>query len=127
MRQPYPTYNRRNLLYADMDGCLIRAVREEGFGDNQDSLSFYRRVIEAGIETQLTPTEQQIIELRYRRGIPAAEASRLLGIDRSTANRRLNRLCCDCSNLPGAVCWLWEMEIICLQNAVEFSRSTVLQ
>ena len=36
-------------------------------------------------------TEQQIIELRYRRGIPAAEASRLLGIDRSTANRRLNR------------------------------------
>ena len=84
MRQPYPTYNRRNLLYADMDRCLTGLFRE-------DSLSFYRRVIEAGIETQLTPTEQQIIELRYRRGIPAAEASRLLGIDRSTANRRLNR------------------------------------
>ena len=91
MRQPYPTYNRRNLLYADRDRCLTGLFREEGFGDNQDSLSFYRRVIEAGIETQLTPTEQQIIELRYRRGIPAAEASRLLGIDRSTANRRLNR------------------------------------
>ena len=74
-----------------MDRCLTGLFREEGFGDNQDSLSFYRRVIEAGIETQLTPTEQQIIELRYRRGIPAAEASRLLGIDRSTANRRLNR------------------------------------
>ena len=81
MRQPYPTYNRRNLLYANMDRCLTGLFREEGFGDNQDSLSFYRRVIEAGIETQLTPTEQQIIELRYRRGIPAAEASRLLGID----------------------------------------------
>ena len=91
MRQPYPTYNRRNLLYADMDRCLTGLFQEEGFGDNQDSLSFYRRVIEAGIETQLSPTEQQIIELRYRRGIPAAEASRLLGIDRSTANRRLNR------------------------------------
>ena len=78
MRQPYPTYNRRNLLYADMDRCLTGLFREEGFGDNQDSLSFYRRVIEGGIETQLTPTEQQII-------------SRLLGIDRSTANRRLNR------------------------------------
>ena len=55
MRQPYPTYNRRNLLYADMDRCLTGLFREEGFGDNQDSLSFYRRGIEAGIETQLTP------------------------------------------------------------------------
>ena len=43
MRQPYPTYNRRNLLYADMDRCLTGLFREEGFGDNQDSLSFYRR------------------------------------------------------------------------------------
>lgn len=84
-------------------------------------------MIEAGIETQLTPTEQQIIELRYRRGIPAAEASRLLGIDRSTANRRLNRALLRLQQFAGAVCWLWEMEIICLQNAVEFSRSTVLQ
>lgn len=40
MRQPYPTYNRRNLLYADMDRCLTGLFREEGFGDNQDSLSF---------------------------------------------------------------------------------------
>lgn len=60
-------------------------------GDNRESLSFYRRIIEAGIETQLTPDERQIIELRYRRGLPAAEASRLLGSIAPTANRRLNR------------------------------------
>ena len=123
MRQPYPTYNRRNLLYADMDRCLTGLFREEGFGDNQDSLSFYRRVIEAGIETQLTSTEQQIIELRYRRRKPPACWA--LTVPLPTAGS--TGLCCDCSNLPGAVCWLWEMEIICLQNAVEFSRSTVLQ
>ena len=91
MHQPYPTYNRRSLLYADMDRCLTGLYHLGDPGDNRESLSFYRRIIEAGIETQLTPDERQIIELRYRRGLPAAEASRLLGIDRSTANRRLNR------------------------------------
>ena len=75
MHQPYPTYNRRSLLYADMDRCLTGLYHLGDPGDNRESLSFYRR----------------IIELRYRRGLPAAEASRLLGIDRSTANRRLNR------------------------------------
>ena len=88
---PYPTHNRRKLLYSDMDRCLNGIFRQDSSSDNQDSLAFYRRVIEAGIETQLTPTERQIIELRYLRGISAAETSRLLGIDRSTANRRLNR------------------------------------
>lgn len=127
MRQPYPTYNRRNLLYADMDRCLTGCSGRRASGTTRTAFSFYRRVIEAGIETQLTPTEQQIIELRYRRGIPAAEASRLLGIDRSTANRRLNRALLRLQQFARAVCWLWEMEIICLQNAVEFSRSTVLQ
>ena len=91
MHQPYPTYNRRSLLYADMDRCLTGLYHLGDPGDNRENLSFYRRIIEAGIETQLTPDERQIIELRYRRGLPAAEASRLLGIDRSTANRRLNR------------------------------------
>ena len=88
---PYPTHNRRSLLYSDMDRCLNGLFRQDSSGDNQDSLAFYRRVMEAGIETQLSPPERQIIELRYLRGISAAEASRILGIDRSTANRRLNR------------------------------------
>ena len=74
MHQPYPTYNRRSLLYADMDRCLTGLYHLGDPGDNRESLSFYRRIIEAGIETQLTPDERQIIELRYRRGLPAAEA-----------------------------------------------------
>lgn len=91
LRQPYPTHNRRGLLYADMDRCLTGLFREDDETANQDSRQFYRRVIQAGLQTQLDPDEQRVIELRYIQGVPAAETARILGINRSTANRRLNR------------------------------------
>ena len=42
MHQPYPTYNRRSLLYADMDRCLTGLYHLGDPGDNRESLSFYR-------------------------------------------------------------------------------------
>lgn len=88
---PYPTHNRRRLLYSDMDRCLHSLFRANSSESGQENLALYRRIIKAGIDTQLNPSERQIIDLRYLCGLSAAETSRRLGIDRSTANRRLNR------------------------------------
>ena len=59
--------------------------------DNDADVRLYHHILTVGIDTQLPEPLRQVTELYYVQGLRQAEIARLLGIDRSTVQRRLKR------------------------------------
>lgn len=80
-------YQKRTSSWQDMNLLPLAGPQS----DNSADLQFYRRVLAAGMDTQLPEPLRQVTELYYIQGLRQAEIARLLGIDRSTVQRRLRR------------------------------------
>ena len=60
-------------------------------GTNDPQLERLRRNLQPARQQELTPRQQQVLELYYDRHLPTTEIARLLGVRRSTVSRTLCR------------------------------------
>ena len=59
--------------------------------DNSDQLERLRRNLRRAREQELTPRQQEILDLYYDRGLKMHQIARKLGINRSTVSRTVKR------------------------------------
>ena len=71
-------------------GDMTVYLRETG-EDNHLQLERLRRNLRQARERELTPRQQQILELRYDRQLSVTEIARELGVHPSTVSRTLKR------------------------------------
>ena len=63
----------------------------ENSEDNQLQLERLRRNLRLAREQELTPCQQQVLELRYDRNMSVTQSARQLGVNASTVSRTLRR------------------------------------
>ncbi|MCF2664475.1 sigma-70 family RNA polymerase sigma factor [Oscillibacter valericigenes] len=63
----------------------------ENSEDNQLQLERLRRNLRLAREQELTPCQQQVLELRYERNMSVTQIARHLGVNASTVSRTLRR------------------------------------
>lgn len=63
----------------------------ENAGDNHERLDRLRRNLHQARKQELTPRQQQVLELYYDRGLTISLVAEELGINRSTVSRTLRR------------------------------------
>ena len=63
----------------------------EGTGDNGLQLERLRRNLRRAKEQELTPCQQQVLELRYERNMSVTQIAHHLGVNVSTVSRTLRR------------------------------------
>ena len=71
-------------------GDMTVWLRENG-EDNQLQLERLRRNLRLAREQELTPCQQQVLELRYERNMSVTQIARHLGVNASTVSRTLRR------------------------------------
>lgn len=60
-------------------------------GTNDDAIERLKRHLPEAIREELTPRQQQILQLRYFEHLKGSEISEKLGVNRSTVSRTLDR------------------------------------
>ena len=63
----------------------------ENSEDNELQLERLRRNLRLAREQELTPCQQQVLELRYERNMSVTQIARYLGVNASTVSRTLRR------------------------------------
>ncbi len=79
-----PSYSAKNY------GEMARWLREAA-GDNEGELRRLRRNLRVARECELTPRQQQMLELRYEQGLRVTQIARVLGVNKSTVTRTIAR------------------------------------
>ena len=64
---------------------------QENSGDNREQLDRLLRNLRKARTQELTPRQQQILEMRFEQNMSGAEIARELGLNRSTVSRTLRR------------------------------------
>lgn len=60
-------------------------------GTNDEAIERLRRHLTTAIREELTPRQQQILQMRYFAGLSNHETAEVLGVDRSTVSRTQDR------------------------------------
>lgn len=60
-------------------------------GTNDDAIERLKRHLPEAIREELTPRQQQVLQLRYFEHLKGSEISEKLGVERSTVSRTLDR------------------------------------
>lgn len=60
-------------------------------GTNDDAIERLKRHLPEAILEELTPRQQQVLQLRYFEHLKGSEISEKLGVERSTVSRTLDR------------------------------------
>ena len=81
-----PSKGRPDQWIGDMTVWL-----RENSPDNSEQMDRLRRNLQAARAQELTPRQQQVLELYYDRHLPTTEIARLLGVRRSTVSRSVCR------------------------------------
>ena len=81
-----PSKGRPDQWIGDMTVWL-----RENSPDSSEQMDRLRRNLQAARAQELTPRQQQVLELYYDRHLPTTEIARLLGVRRSTVSRTLCR------------------------------------
>lgn len=65
--------------------------QRENAGDNTEQLARLRRSLHKAREQELTPRQQELLELYYDQGMNMPQIAAHLGINRSTVSRTIGR------------------------------------